>query len=126
MQYSSFFKKQEINLSKDFIDYVQSLPLFNYIDSAFSADLYTQAFNKFSGFDSIIHLGTGGSSLGPQALYSIAPTNKKNFNFFDNIDPITFKERLNSVDFSKTGILVASKSGNTAETLMQLATIKNG
>ena len=124
MQYSSFFKKQEINLSKDFIDYVQSLPLFNYIDSAFSADLYTQALNKFSGFDSIIHLGTGGSSLGPQALYSIAPTNKKNFNFFDNIDPITFKERLNSVDFSKTGILVASKSGNTAETLIQLATIK--
>jgi len=40
--------------------------------------------------------------------------------FLDNIDPATFHRLFLTLSFEKTGVIAISKSGNTAETLMQL------
>lgn len=124
LQYTSDFLKQPNVLSAAFTEFLKNLPLYNYLESSFSKDLYKAATAKLEKFTKIIHLGTGGSSLGPQALYALADAPSKEFTFFDNIDPDSLTICLKNLDFSKTGLLVVSKSGNTAETLVQLATFK--
>src|SRR5690606_28628542 len=42
--------------------------------------------------------------------------------FMDNVDPASFQALFAAVDFKRTGIIVISKSGGTAETLMQFLT----
>ncbi|MCX7343613.1 MAG: glucose-6-phosphate isomerase [Proteobacteria bacterium] len=106
-------------------EYIENLALIKHLDSEFSTAPYQTALEKLKNFSHIIHLGTGGSSLGPQALYAIAEKPTVTFTFLDNIDPCGIISRLQGVDFAKCGLLVASKSGNTAETLVQLATLKS-
>jgi glucose-6-phosphate isomerase len=110
--------------SADFPKYIEGLPLFQYLENEINLAEYQPALDKLKKFEHIIHLGTGGSSLGPQALYAIADKPERTFTFFDNIDPCGIAKRIQGIDFSKTGLLVVSKSGNTAETLVQLATFK--
>ena len=77
----------------------------------------------------LLVLGTGGSSLGGQTLYALAdqgfgpPKGIPRIHFLDNIDPATFAALADRVDFAKARILAISKSGGTAETLMQLLTL---
>lgn len=124
LHYSLNFTEQDPLLPNHFKDFLKDLPLYDYLHKPFSGHLYEEVLNKFKSFSKIIHLGTGGSSLGPQALYALAENPTKKVLFFDNIDPDTFNNRLQNLDFMKTGLIVASKSGNTAETLVQLATLK--
>lgn len=76
-------------------------------------------------FDDVIVLGTGGSSLGGRTLYRLAdpgfgpPDGTPRLHFMDNVDPASFQALFTAVDFKRTGIVVISKSGGTAETLMQ-------
>lgn len=75
--------------------------------------------------DDVVVLGTGGSSLGGQALYALADSgfgpsgDSPRLHFLDNIDPHTFDHLFRSLDFARTDFLVISKSGGTAETLLQ-------
>mgnify|MGYP000614942103 CR=1 FL=1 len=124
LRYTLDFSKQQINISTEFLNNIENLPLFKYLECDFLPEQYQEALQKLEKFTHIIHLGTGGSSLGPQALYAIADTPAKTFVFFDNIDPDGLVKRLKCLDFSNTGLLITSKSGNTAETLVQLATFK--
>ena len=77
----------------------------------------------------VLVLGTGGSSLGGQTLYALAdqgfgpPKGIPRIHFLDNIDPATFAALADRIDFAKARILAISKSGGTAETLMQLLTL---
>jgi glucose-6-phosphate isomerase len=79
--------------------------------------------------DQVILLGTGGSSLGGQTLAALAESpfgprhGRPKLHFLDNIDPATFEALLARLDLSRTGFLVVSKSGGTAETLMQFLTL---
>ena len=79
--------------------------------------------------DQVLLLGTGGSSLGGQTLAALAESpfgprpGRPKLHFLDNIDPLTFEALLRSLDLSRTGFLVVSKSGGTAETLMQFLTV---
>ena len=79
--------------------------------------------------DQVILLGTGGSSLGGQTLAALAESpfgprhGRPKLHFLDNIDPVTFEALLALLDLSRTGFLVVSKSGGTAETLMQFLTL---
>ena len=78
----------------------------------------------FQVYADVVILGTGGSSLGGQALTALADdivTPK--LHFIDNIDSATFHTLLTHLDPATTGVLVISKSGNTAETLMQTLTL---
>jgi glucose-6-phosphate isomerase len=79
--------------------------------------------------DQVLLLGTGGSSLGGQTLVALAespfgprPGHPK-LHFLDNIDPLTFEALFRTLDLSRTAFLVVSKSGGTAETLMQFLTV---
>jgi glucose-6-phosphate isomerase len=66
-------------------------------------------------------LGIGGSSLGADAILNIIPHAKqaRKVYIFDNIDPFSLKETINTIDFKRTLFFVISKSGETVETLSQ-------
>jgi len=76
----------------------------------------------------VVLLGTGGSSLGGQTLAQLAwhgvpgvgalrPAPR--LHFLDNIDPESYAELLKRLPHATTRFVAISKSGGTAETLMQ-------
>jgi glucose-6-phosphate isomerase len=81
-----------------------------------AAPLVTKFKDEFSD---VIILGTGGSSLGGQTIASLASQKLPRLHFMDNIDPHTFDRLLTSINPAKTGVVVISKSGSTAETMLQ-------
>lgn len=71
-------------------------------------------------FDTLIHIGIGGSDLGPRSIYeALLPYKKKGRDvyFISNVDPDDSAAILECVDLSRTLVLVVSKSGTTLETL---------
>lgn len=78
-------------------------------------------------FDDVVVLGTGGSSLGGRALYAMAdPQNRRGaprLHIVTNVDPYSFHRLFDSLDPKRTCLVVISKSGGTAETLMQFLTV---
>ena len=76
-------------------------------------------------FDDVVILGTGGSSLGGQTLYALVdrgfgpPAGIPRMHFMDNVDPDTFDALLGTLDLTRTGFIVISKSGSTTETMAQ-------
>lgn len=99
-----------------------TLPLFKSIQTDEILNELAPVAKKFQQFEDILILGTGGSSLGGQTLLALRdPTIKMpRLHFLDNIDPHTFQYLLPTLNVTKTGVIAISKSGNTAETLMQL------
>jgi glucose-6-phosphate isomerase len=73
-----------------------------------------------TGMKTIAVLGIGGSSLGGQALTALAK--KPGVEFHDNPDPFSWEAALRRFDLKKTHFIAISKSGGTAETLMQVLT----
>src|SRR3712207_5276647 len=76
----------------------------------------------------VVFLGTGGSSLGGQALAQLRDyavpgagrfTESPRIHFLDNLDPTTFDRILHKLPHSSTRYVSISKSGGTGETLMQ-------
>jgi glucose-6-phosphate isomerase len=87
------------------------------------------AYAKLSaGAETVVMLGTGGSSLGGQALaqlggWSIPGAAKRpELRFYDNLDARSFLLGLKSLDLPKTRFIAISKSGTTGETLAQVLT----
>jgi len=82
------------------------------------------------GAQTIVFLGTGGSSLGGQALAQLNGWNlpggadegqrgRPRTRFYDNLDAITLERALATLDLETTRFVVISKSGGTPETLAQ-------
>ena len=71
------------------------------------------------GFATVAVLGIGGSSLGGQALTALRKARKPFVEFHDNPDPLAWAAALKRFDLKKTHFIAISKSGGTAETLMQ-------
>ena len=75
--------------------------------------------------ETVVVMGTGGSSLGGQAFYALADAgfgpsgDSPRVIFMDNIDPHTFDHMFRGLDIAKTDFLLISKSGSTAETMSQ-------
>ena len=91
-----------------------------------------------AGATDIVVLGTGGSSLGGQALAQLADhavpgigllREGPRLHFMDNLDPETYAGLLAKLQLGQTRFVAISKSGGTGETLMQtiaaLAAVKN-
>jgi glucose-6-phosphate isomerase len=82
-----------------------------------------------ASFDDVVVLGTGGSSLGGQTLCSVAGTGlgrlpgAPRLHFMSNVDPDTFDKLIAGLDWKRTGVIAISKSGSTAETLLQLVAL---
>jgi glucose-6-phosphate isomerase len=80
------------------------------------------------GASDIVILGTGGSSLGGQTLaqlvfYAVPGVGilraAPRLHFIDNLDPLGFATMLVKLPLATTRFMAISKSGGTAETLMQ-------
>ncbi len=73
-------------------------------------------------FDDVVVLGTGGSSLGGRTICALARPSENNprLHFLDNVDGDTFERLFAATDPKRTGFIVISKSGSTAETLSQM------
>lgn len=92
--------------------------------------LKTIAARYRADFDDVVVLGTGGSSLGGRALYNMASVGfdngdrrGPNLHIVTNIDPYSFRALLQSLDMRRTGFIAISKSGGTAETILQTMTV---
>lgn len=73
-----------------------------------------------------IHIGIGGSALGPEMLLSsLGQENGCQFIFINNIDPDDLHKKLKFVNLKDSLIYVVSKSGTTAETVAAMAIIAN-
>ena len=83
----------------------------------------------FEGFSDIVHFGTGGSSLGAQALAQVAKLlsdekgseniRRPRIHFFDNLESPWLERALRRCDLENTAFLIVSKSGRTPETVAQ-------
>lgn len=96
-----------------------SLPLLSYPDRRDDLDALAPHVAWLRGFERLVLFGTGGSSLGAMALASLRPSDGPQILFQDNLEPVGLAQIL-AADLRKTGFLVISKSGGTAETLAQL------
>ncbi len=101
-------------------DLFQNLPIFASLQDDTAALKVYAGIQKFKNYRDVLIFGIGGSSLGGQALSALKNTNKPDLHFIDNIDPTAFLYKINTLDLKNTGIICISKSGNTAEPLMQL------
>jgi glucose-6-phosphate isomerase len=88
-----------------------------------ATDEYAGVIDHLRAFKDIIIFGTGGSSLGGQTLAALSTNEHPRLHFMDNIDPFTFDQLIHKIDLVHTGIIVVSKSGETAETLIQFLLI---
>lgn len=86
------------------------------------------AARRLRGLDDVVLLGTGGSSLGGRTLAALAdgglgPASPRHGTprlwFIENVDPEGLGRVLDAVEESRTGLVIVSKSGGTAETLAQ-------
>lgn len=85
-------------------------------------------YRKFSHKKHFIHVGIGGSSLGPEMLISALAKNNTSFVFINNIDPDEIASQLFALDgisLDECLFYFVSKSGGTAETLAALAIVTN-
>jgi glucose-6-phosphate isomerase len=100
-----------------------SLPLLELPEKTSDLEAIEPIAERFcENFDDVIILGTGGSSLGGQTLCALAvpsASTRPNLHFMDNIDPHSFDLLFRGITPERTGFIVISKSGGTAETLAQ-------
>jgi glucose-6-phosphate isomerase len=91
-------------------------------------DIQEAATRVREGASDVVVLGTGGSSLGGQALAQLADyavpglgrfAERPHLHFLDNLDPATFERLLERLPLESARFLAISKSGGTGETLMQ-------
>ena len=78
----------------------------------------------------VLHLGIGGSALGPELLRDALGGSAENgaiqaahYHVLDNVDPDGLANHLARVDLSRTLVVVVSKSGGTAEVRQGLRVI---
>ena len=88
----------------------------------FADDVHSGKITSENGkrFDRVLHIGIGGSALGPQFVSEAlsSPQNRMTIFFFDNTDPEGFDRVLNRIGdgLAQTLVVVVSKSGGTKET----------
>ncbi len=82
-------------------------------------------FERFKDRKIFVHIGIGGSSLGPEMLVQALKKNDQQFIFINNIDPDEIYSQLNGLNPDDCLFYFVSKSGGTAETMATLAIITN-
>lgn len=85
-----------------------------------------EVFEHFKHKKYFIHIGIGGSALGPEMLLSaLGDEAGVEFIFVNNIDPDDLCNKLDKVDLKESLVYVVSKSGTTAETVAGMAIVVN-
>ena len=109
----------------------ETLPLLRVPEQTADIDAAAEALERLcEGARTLIFFGTGGSSLGGQMIAQLGgwfipgeqrpgQASRPRTRFYDNLDPRTLAATLSGLDLERTRFVVISKSGNTAETLVQ-------
>jgi len=126
-------------------DFLQSPPgfmrLLNTTDYSVSSKALAGEIRN-SGATDFIHVGIGGSALGPIALHralnhpyhnllagrdegSPGGSHVPRIHFAENTDPATLSAILDVADLSKTWVNAVTKSGSTAETMTNFLVVRN-
>lgn len=85
-----------------------------------------KVFNHFNKKKYFIHIGIGGSALGPEMILSaLGNGSGVEFIFVNNIDPDDLCRKLDKVNIKEALIYVVSKSGTTAETVAAMSIVLN-
>ncbi len=111
-----------------------SLPLLRLPEKRDDLPICREALDSFlRGAKTVYMFGTGGSSLGGQALsqiagyrvpgLSMADRGKPNLHFFDNLDAHTLSTMLRDIEMKTARFIVISKSGGTPEPIVQCLSI---
>lgn len=83
-----------------------------------------KVFNKFKHKKYFIHIGIGGSALGPDMLLkAMGIKSGVEFIFLNNIDPDDMCRSLSKVNMKEALVYVVSKSGTTAETVAAMSIV---
>ncbi len=82
-------------------------------------------YERFHKKKTFVHVGIGGSSLGPEMLVSALKKSDTKFIFINNIDPEEIHDQIAMIDPQNSLFYFVSKSGGTAETLAALSIITN-
>lgn len=69
--------------------------------------------------DDVVVLGTGGSCSGARALSGLADPTGLRVHYPDSLDPATWARLTGVLDPARSGLMIVSKSGTTADTLAQ-------
>ena len=91
-------------------------------------DLCQKVFERFQEKKQFVQIGIGGSALGPQMLIDALGNrykNKREFFFFDNVDPDYIQSQLQKIKLKEAIFYVVSKSGGTVETAACLSLVIN-
>ena len=106
----------------------RSLPILRLPEKTDDLDALADTARALAQSSDLVFLGTGGSSLGGQAIAQLADyavpgldalRDTPRIHFLDNLDPLTFGRLLERLPLATTRFVAISKSGGTAETLMQ-------
>ncbi len=82
----------------------------------------SQVYEHFKHKKYFIHIGIGGSALGPEMLIkALGDKSGVDFVFINNIDPDELCRSLEKIDIKESLIYVVSKSGTTAETVAAMS-----
>ena len=85
-----------------------------------------KAYQKFKHKKYFVHIGIGGSALGPDMLLkAMGIKSGVEFIFLNNIDPDDMQRSLDKVNIKESLIYVVSKSGTTAETVAATSIVLN-
>ncbi|ATH08826.1 hypothetical protein BIY24_12980 [Halobacteriovorax marinus] len=84
-----------------------------------------EVYEKYKGAKNFVHVGIGGSSLGPEMLITALGKSDTRFEFINNIDPERIADQLKGLDPNDSIFYFVSKSGGTAEMTAAMALIIN-
>ncbi len=80
-----------------------------------------------TGLTDLLHIGIGGSDLGPRLVTDALDGDDSavRVHWLSTLDSRRFDRLIRSLDPARTGVVVASKSFSTTETLMQAQAVRN-
>ena len=85
-----------------------------------------KVFDRFKQKKYFVHIGIGGSALGPEMLLAaLGDQSGVEFVFLNNIDPDDMCRKLDKINLKEALVYVVSKSGTTAETVAAMSIVIN-
>ena len=126
---SSKYKKNIKKTKKIFNSFLidlenNQIPLLNSYEKNYEFGFSMATVRKFSKYKNIVIIGMGGSILGTKSIYSFLEKKiKKKVFFFDNLDLDLNSKYRKIKNLESSCFVIASKSGKTIETIINLGTI---
>mgnify|MGYP001030815755 CR=1 FL=1 len=118
------FLKEKLAAFKDIIA-DPSIGFFQLSENTELAKSCEDFYNKNKDIKTFVHVGIGGSSLGPEMLVSALGKSDVRFEFINNIDPERIADQLVDINPTESLFYFVSKSGGTAEMTAAMALIIN-